>query len=302
MKIGVIGLGLIGGSVAKAAKRRGWRVVAYDENSATLRDAKQQGIVDEVAADCASCVADGRVDFLVVAVPVMASGEVFARLAPMLSAAAVVTDAGSVKQPVLDDAARHFQDKRGRFVAAHPIAGREDSGFAASGADLFDGRVVILCGEGADADAVQKAEEFWRAVGGRVVRMTAARHDELFAHISHLPHVLSYALVAAVGARPDGEELLRYAGGGFRDFVRIAASDPRMWRDICIANRAPLVAALADYRRHLSALEKHIESGDGEALFAMFDACRKLRRTPPPEAVRPPPQNINGIPDGDPSL
>ena len=275
MKIGVIGLGLIGGSFALAARRLGHAVTGYDCCAKTLNDAVRLGVVSAAGDDVAAL---GDSDLIFVAVPVRAYDGVFSALAPVLRSDAVLTDGGSTKSGVLRTATRLLGERARRFVAAHPIAGGEDSGVAAANADLFVGAMLVICGENADSDAVETTRRLWRAIGATTAEMTAAQHDLIFSLVSHLPHVLSYALVGSLSRQTDKDALIRYAAGGFRDFTRIAASHPAMWRDICLENRDNILAALKLYQDEISALTRHVEDGDGDALFAHFQTARLLRR------------------------
>lgn len=272
---GVIGLGLIGGSFARACKQAGLRVIGADICADTRRAALAAGAVDEVFAEPeAVCAADE----ILVATPVGAFGDIFAALAGRLSSSAVVFDGGSCKRKVAALAANHFGANAGRFVPSHPVAGGEDSGFMASSADLFSGRWTVLCPERADEDAVAAAKAAWQRTGARIEVMTAQQHDSIFAAVSHLPHLLSFALMESIRAGSGGEDALRYAAGGFRDFTRIAGSHPVMWRDICLQNGDELLAAVARFRRQLDTLESAIIKGDGDSLKDKFAAARALRR------------------------
>ncbi len=273
--LGVIGLGLIGGSFARAAKAAGLRVIGADICAETRKMALAAGAADEVSADAADAAA---ADEILIAVPVGEMGGVFAALRDSLPASAVVFDGGSCKRRPVLAAAQNLGGKAGRFVPSHPIAGGENSGFAASSADLFSGSRVILCPADSDADATAAAENAWRRAGAKTAHMTAEEHDEIFAAVSHLPHLLSFALVESIRARPDYAELLSYAAGGFRDFTRIAGSHPAMWRDICLQNGDMILAAMARFRRELDKMETAVKNGDGAALYGQFSEARALRR------------------------
>ena len=273
--LGVIGLGLIGGSLALAAKRAGWRVSACNRTTATARAAASAGQIDHSVEDIAALAA---CDIICIAVPMRAYDDVFAALAPALAANAIITDGGSTKTDAVSTARRHLGALSRRFVPAHPIAGKEQSGWQAASADLFNNHLVIVCPEGCDADAVAGARALWQQTGARLQTMSAATHDGHLAAISHLPHLLSYALVSAIDRHKNSEELLQYAAGGFHDFTRIAGSHPHMWRDICLANADNLLEAVAWYQRELSQLADHIKAGDGAALSARFTAARTLRQ------------------------
>ena len=272
---GVIGLGLIGGSFARACKKAGMRVLGADVCAETRAAAKAAGAADEVfAAPEAVCAADE----IFIAAPVGAFGEIFAAIANSLSPSATVFDGGSCKRRAASLAANHLGAKAGRFVPSHPVAGGEDSGFAASSADLFAGRWAVLCPARSDADAAETAKAAWQRAGAQIAVMTAEEHDSVFAAISHLPHLLSFALMESLRADSGGEDALRYAAGGFRDFTRIAGSHPTMWRDICLQNSDELLAASARFRRQLEVLERAIAKRDGAGLKNKFAAARAMRR------------------------
>ena len=273
-RIGVAGLGLIGGSFALAMKRRGARVCGVSRSAETLALAKQLGAIDDDREE-----ALGECDIVFIAVPVQAAGGVFARLSRFVSAKTVAMDGGSVKSGLANLARKHFGENAGRFVPCHPVAGAEKSGVAAARADLFEGAEVVLCPAESDDDAAQTAREVWRETGAKVSEMDANEHDQIFAMVSHLPHLLSYALVNQIDEQsPRARDLmLRHAAGGFRDFTRIAGSHPEMWRDIFLDNKTNLLAAISGYRAALNALEEAARKGDGAALFEKFEAARKLR-------------------------
>ncbi|MGI9305759.1 MAG: prephenate dehydrogenase [Gammaproteobacteria bacterium] len=273
--LGVVGLGLIGGSFARAGKAAGLRVIGADICAKTRQMALDAGAVDEVSADAAAA---GAADEILIAVPVGATGSVFAALRGALRPAATVFDGGSCKRAPVREAAKYLGEKAGRFVPSHPIAGGEDSGFQASSARLFSGKWAVLCPADSDADAAAAAENAWRRAGAKTAILSAEAHDEIFSAVSHLPHLLSFALVDSIRARPNYEELLRFAAGGFRDFTRIAASHPAMWRDICLQNSDKILDSLAYFRRAADDIETAVKNGDGAALEEKFAAARELRR------------------------
>ena len=274
MRIGIVGLGLIGGSFALAMKRRGCAVCGVSRSPETTAEAKKIGVIDDDRME-----ALGDADLIFIAVPVRATATALKLTSMHADARAVIMDGGSVKGGMAELAREVLGKNAGRFVPCHPVAGAEKSGVSAASADLFAGREVVLCPAESDADAAETARAAWRETGARVSDMDADRHDRVFAVVSHLPHVLSYALVNQIDERDaDSRELmLRHAAGGFRDFTRIAGSHPEMWRDICRDNRDNLLAALAEYRRALSTLESAVRDNDGAALFEKFDAARNLR-------------------------
>jgi prephenate dehydrogenase len=273
-RVAVIGVGLIGGSFALALKAAGLcgRVTGIGRGAANLQVARQRGIIDAVAQDAADA------DLILVATPVAQFPAVLGALAPGLKPTAIVTDAGSTKRDVVAAARAALGAKIAQFVPAHPIAGAEQSGAAAASAELFKGRRVVLAPLAENSAAsVQAVEDAWRACGARVSRMSAEEHDAVFAAVSHLPHLLAYALVHEFAGRADSAQLFSFAAGGFRDFTRIASSHPEMWRDICVANRGPLLAELDRYAEKLRALRPLIERGDGAALEQLFAEARAAR-------------------------
>jgi prephenate dehydrogenase len=278
MRLAVIGVGLIGGSFALALKSAGKveHVVGAGRSRANLDLARQRRILDSIAADAASAARDA--DVILVAAPVAQFAQLFRAIAPELKSTSVVTDAGSTKRDVVAAARAALGDKVAQFVPGHPVAGAEHSGAAAASAELFRNRRVVLTPLPENsAKAVSAVEELWRACGARITRLTADEHDSVLAAVSHLPHLLAYALVHEVAARPNAEQLFSYAAGGFRDFTRIASSHPEMWRDICTANRERLLAELRRYQAKLSAMEKLLEAGDGAALERLFAEAREAR-------------------------
>lgn len=283
MKLALIGVGMIGGSAALAWRAAGVvsHVTGYDTDVDALKRGCEQGVLDAAASDIATAVRSA--DLVLLAVPVGAMGEVLKSLATCVSANAVITDVGSTKVSVVEVAQRTLSGNGGfpfrRFVPAHPIAGRERPGVEAADAALFLNRVVITTPtENTDAEALASVERLWTAGGARVQRMSAQEHDDIFAAVSHLPHLLAFALVARIASEPDGERKLGFAGGGFRDFTRIAAGSPVMWRDIALANRSAIAAELRGYRAQLNALQAALDTGDVEALLTMFELASQTRR------------------------
>jgi prephenate dehydrogenase len=273
-RVAIVGVGLIGGSFALALKAAGLcgRVSGIGRGAANLRLALERGIIDAVAQDAADA------DLILVATPVAQFPAVLGAIAPRLKPSAIVTDAGSTKRDVVAAARAALGAKVAQFVPAHPIAGAETSGAGAASADLFRARRVVLAPLPENpAASVQAVEDVWRACGARVTRMSAEEHDALFAAVSHLPHLLAYALVHELAGRTDAAQLFGFAAGGFRDFTRIASSHPEMWRDICVANRGPLLAELDRYAEKLRALRTLLERGDGAALERLFAEARAAR-------------------------
>jgi prephenate dehydrogenase len=285
-RLAIIGVGLIGGSLARALRRAGavGEVVGYGRSLANLKLAVDLGVVDHAETSIDAAVADA--DMVVLAVPVGTMGEMLGRIANSVSRETAVTDVGSVKAEVCLAAREALGDKYPRFVPGHPIAGTEQSGVAAAREDLFEHHKIILTPD-ADTDpgAVESVRAMWEAVGGIVRTMDAAQHDLVLAASSHLPHVLAFALVDMLVRRDEHREIFDYAAGGFRDFTRIAGSDPVMWSDICAANRGPILELIEQYRQDLRELERAIEKGDGKWLEQVFRRARRARETyiKPPE-------------------
>jgi len=278
--LAVIGVGLIGGSFAMALRRAGAvsTIVGYDRDGSSLQRAAELGVID-TAAGSVSEAAKGA-ELIVVAVPVRAIGSVLHDVALSMEAGAVVTDVGSTKGEVLRTAAGELRERFPRFVPGHPIAGRETSGVEAATADLFRGvRVVLTPGKEAASDAVDLVRGAWEAAGARVAAMDAGDHDRIFAAVSHLPHLLSFALVSEIAARDNAAELLGFAAGGFRDFTRIAASSPEMWRDIALQNRAALLAELDRYGAQLAVFRELVDKGDGPGLERLMSEARASRQS-----------------------
>jgi prephenate dehydrogenase len=272
----VVGVGLIGGSLALAARRAHAvaQVVGVSRSAANRAAAREAGLVDEATGDLAAGVSDA--DLVVLASPVATIAAQLPLLGTLVGAAAVVTDVGSVKGPILAAGEAAFPD--GRFVAGHPIAGSERSGPGAARTDLFvDHNWIVTPGERTDPEALSRVSDLWRAAGARVVRMSAAWHDQVFASVSHLPHLAAYALMDTVIRLERDGERMKYAAGGLRDYTRIAGSDPEMWRDIFLMNRDALLPVLAEYRGALERLEAAIRAGDGEGLRRLLGALRAAR-------------------------
>jgi prephenate dehydrogenase len=278
--LAVIGVGLIGGSFAMALRRAGavTNVVGYDRDASAMQLATELGVID-TAADSVSEAASGA-DLVLVAVPVRASAAVLRDVGLAIEAAAVVTDVGSTKGEIVRTARNELRERFARFVPGHPIAGRETSGVESANAELFRGaRVVLTPGEATAGDAVELVRGAWEAIGARVAMMAAEEHDRIFAAVSHLPHLLAFALVSELAAREDAAELLGFAGGGFRDFTRIAASSPEMWRDIALQNRAALLEELDRYGAQLAVFRALIDKGDAPGLERLMNEARTSRES-----------------------
>jgi prephenate dehydrogenase len=277
-KIAIVGVGLIGGSLARAVKekRLGSVVVGLGRGETNLRKALELGVIDVMSLDLETGIRDA--DLVVLAAPVGSLGPLIRKIAPWVRPDAVVTDVGSVKKPVVSAAAAVFPEPL-RFVGGHPIAGTEHSGVEASFASLFVSRKCILTPEEkTDPEATERVRALWEAVGSEVVRMDVETHDRILGFVSHLPHIVAYALVHAVGRADPGEDtLLPFTAGGFRDFTRIASSHPEMWRDICLWNRDPLLLALEAFEKVLQEFKDLITTGSGAGLEERFQEARRIR-------------------------
>ncbi|NRT56535.1 prephenate dehydrogenase [Sphaerotilus uruguayifluvii] len=266
-QLGVIGCGLMGGSFALALKRAGLvqRVVGYSKSPSTVERARRLGVVD-IAAESALLAVSGS-DIVLIAVPVAASDATFKAIRHLVEPGTLFMDVGSTKRDVVDVARRVLRERIGSFVPAHPIAGKEVAGVEHADAQLYQGKQVILTPLAqTDPVMVQKATDVWAAIGCQVLRMTPENHDAAFAAVSHLPHLLAFAYFNAVMSQPAGREFLSLAGPGFRDFTRIAAGDPTVWRDILMANREEVLKQSQRLRHALDAFEVVMRSGNQEAL------------------------------------
>ena len=266
-QLGVIGCGLMGGSFALALKRAGLvqRVVGYSKSPSTVERARRLGVID-IAAESALMAVSGS-DIVLISVPVAASDATFKAIRHMVEPGTLFMDVGSTKRDVVDVARRVLRERIGSFVPAHPIAGKEVAGVEHADAQLYQGKQVILTPLAqTDPVMVQKATDVWAAIGCQVLRMTPENHDAAFAAVSHLPHLLAFAYFNAVISQPAGREFLSLAGPGFRDFTRIAAGDPTVWRDILMANREEVLKQSQRLRHALDAFEVVMRSGNQEAL------------------------------------
>lgn len=277
-KLTIIGVGLIGGSLARALRRANavTTLVGAGRNREQLEIARKLGVVDTVETDLAAACQGA--DVVVLAVPLGAIRPVLEQIGPTLSADTIITDAGSAKGSVVADAEQVFDGLPATFVPGHPIAGTEQSGVEASFAELFEHRRVILTpGATTSPAAVQTVRGLWEAAGAEVVEMSVAHHDAVLAATSHLPHMLAYALVDSLARQDDSTEIFDYAAGGFRDFTRIASSDPQMWHDICLANRDALVESLERFTTDLHALTEAIRRQDSQRLLEIFRHAKQRR-------------------------
>ena len=285
-KLVIFGVGLIGGSLARALRERGdvagaRTVIGVGRSPASTARALELGVIDGTAAlsdDAALSAALAGADLVLLAAPVAQTQPLLERIAPFLDPDTIVTDAGSTKSDVVAAARAALGDRIRQFVPGHPIAGRESSGVDAALPDLYVSRNVVLCALPENRpDTVERVAAMWRATGAAVHAMTPAQHDRVFASVSHLPHLLSFALVEQILNSPDAALKFSFAAGGFRDFTRIAASSPEMWRDICVANRAALLDELDGYTAVLAQLRAAVEAADGAALEAVFARSREAR-------------------------
>jgi prephenate dehydrogenase len=278
-KVVVFGVGLIGGSFALALKAAGQveEVVGFGRSLASLTLALDLGIIDRVGANAGQEVADA--DLVLIATPVAQMPEIMARIAPYLGPQTLLTDAGSTKTDVVAAARAHLGDKLGQFVPAHPIAGAENSGAAAARADLYLEKKLVLTPLPENTVVnVARVRSAWEWCGALIHELTPDAHDRVFAAVSHLPHLLSFALVHDLAMRDERELFFSFAASGFRDFTRIAASHPEMWRDICLANRLALLDELDRYRAQLDILRDALQRGDGAQLEDTFKVARTARR------------------------
>lgn len=279
MKVAILGCGLMGGSLAAALKRRNLasRTVGFDLDAGACARAVALGLIDECTP--APAQAARGADLVVLATPVGSMPALLAQIAAVLAPSALVTDVGSTKADVMASARAALGPAFERFVPAHPIAGGERSGPEGAQPDLFEGcTVVITPAQETRGDAVALIEELWRQCGAHVARIDAADHDRILASVSHLPHLLAFALVARIAAQPDAQRRLSFAGPGFRDFTRIAASSPVMWRDIALANREAIGGELHALLEALQQIERALAQGDGESLQRMFELASRTRR------------------------
>lgn len=277
----IIGVGLIGGSIARAARRNALAdsIVGYgrEQERQNLETAKRLGVIDEYFLDIEP--AQQGSDCVVIAVPVGAVESVLALLKPCWKETCVYSDVGSTKSNVIAAAERIFGFLPNNLVPAHPIAGAENSGVEASQGDLFrNRRLIITPSSRTRPDALNKIREFWERMGSIVSSMDAEHHDAILAATSHLPHLLAFALVDLLGRKDEQTEIFKYAAGGFRDFTRIASSDPTMWRDICLANKPQLISLLQQMKSELDKIEQLLAYDDGRRLFETFSYARNSRQ------------------------
>jgi len=279
-KLALLGIGLIGSSVARAARRgnAASHIAVYDSSQDVLARAATLGFADSIHENIEDAVRDA--DLVIMAAPVGAYGGLAKAMAPVLKQGAIVSDVGSVKSAVLRDAGP-FIPSGVHFIPAHPISGTEQSGPEAGFAELFDNRwCIVTPPPGADAEALERLKDFWRRLGSQVDAMDPHHHDLVLAITSHVPHLIAYNIVGTADdlASVTQSEVIKYSAGGFRDFTRIAASDPTMWRDVFLNNKDAVLEVLGRFSEDLSALQRAIRWGDGDALFNLFTRTRAIRR------------------------
>lgn len=277
-QLGLIGCGLMGGSFALAMKRAGLvkRIVGYSKSPSTTERARQMGVID-VEAPSALLAVSGA-DIVLVAVPVASTEATFKSIRHLVTPGMLIMDVGSTKRDVVDAARRSLREQVGCFVPAHPITGKELSGVENADVDLYAGRQIVLTPiDRTNPVQTQKAVDVWAALGCRVVKMAPETHDAAFAAISHLPHLIAFAMMNSIAGQPLGKDFLSLAGPGFRDFTRIAASDPKVWRDILLTNRLELVEQAKIFQRSLHNMLQLAEDGNGEKLEAMIDQASQAR-------------------------
>ena len=277
-RIAIFGVGLIGGSFSLALKKAGavQRVIGVGRSLASLQRALQLGIIDEIATSVEAAVLDA--DLILIAAPVAQTAEILASIQPFLQAGTVVTDAGSTKSDVVVAARLVMGEKLAQFVPAHPIAGRELNGPDAALADLYVGKKTVIARlpENTNADVALVAHA-WQQCGAVIHYLSPSEHDEVFASVSHLPHLLAYALVDDIARKPHADKLFQYAASGFRDFTRIAGSSPEMWRDITMANRSAILQELDSYAEQLARLRHHLFNADTQAIEAIYSNAQRAR-------------------------
>ena len=274
----IFGVGLIGGSVALALKKAGLptHIVGVGRNQDNLQTALDLGVIDAASSDIASAVQDA--DLILIATPVAQTPAILSAIKPHLNSQTVITDAGSTKSDVLAYVQEVLGEKSSQFVGGHPIAGAEKSGVTAAMADLYVNKNVVLTpSTDASLHAIALTKELWQTCGANVSEMSATTHDSIFAAVSHLPHLLAFALVDDIASRPNAAQLFGFAASGFRDFTRIAGSHPEMWRDITLANKHALLNELDAYEAELSILKTMLKNDDSAGLQALFERASVAR-------------------------
>ncbi len=277
-RLTIIGVGLIGGSLARALKATGAcaEVVGYGRSAEALHKAVELGVIDRAETDIAAAVKGA--DVIVLGVPVGTMESILGQLKPYLEPQTIITDVGSTKGSVVEAAKRVFGELPPRFVPGHPIAGTEKSGVEASFAELYQKRRVILTpAADTDREALETVRRMWQQAGAEVIDMSVQHHDEVLAATSHLPHMLAFTLVDTLARLEDHDDIFRFAAGGFRDFTRIASSNPQMWHDICLNNRDALLKMVQRFTSELNTLARAIEEGDSETILATFERAKSAR-------------------------
>lgn len=277
-KIVIFGVGLIGGSVALALKKQPHppQIIGVGRSNQSLQEAFQLGLIDRAETDIAAALQDA--DLVFIATPVAQTPTILHAIRPYLNSSTIVTDAGSTKSDVMSYAKAELDDKVSQFVGGHPIAGAEKSGPSAALADLYAGKNVILTPDAETAtEALEKVRTLWQQCGAVVSCMSAQEHDGVFAAVSHLPHLLAFALVEDLAKRDNAELLFKFAASGFRDFTRIAGSHPEMWRDIALANKHALLTELNMYQQAINEMKTLLEQDNGNALHALFEHASRAR-------------------------
>jgi prephenate dehydrogenase len=277
-RLTIYGVGLIGGSLARALKAGGavGEIVGYGRSIEPLQKAVELGVIDRYETDVAAAVQGS--DVVLLGVPVGAMEKVLSELKPHLGASTILTDVGSTKGSVVEAAEKVFGTLPPRFIPGHPIAGTEKSGVEASFAELYqDRRVILTPNEKSDPDALETVRQMWQQAGAEVIEMPVVHHDEVLAATSHLPHMLAFTLVDTLARLEDHDDIFRFAAGGFRDFTRIASSNPQMWHDICLNNREALLKMVGRFSEELAVLAAAIERGDGEAILQTFERAKSAR-------------------------
>lgn len=277
-KLVIFGVGLIGGSVALALKKHAGApfIVGIGRSAESLGKAKTLGVIDALETNIHAACSDA--DMILIAAPVAQTSAILQSIKPHLETKTIITDAGSTKSDVLAAAREALGEQFNQFVGGHPIAGAEKSGVNAAQADLFLGKNVVLTPAlETNQDAVSRVMQLWRDCGAKVSEMPAETHDSIFAAVSHLPHLLAFALVNEIANRPNAAQLFSFAASGFRDFTRIAGSHPEMWRDIALANKTALLGEISAYEQQLSILKQLLVNEDGKGLEALFQTASTAR-------------------------
>ncbi len=276
--VAIVGLGLIGGSLAMAIKKRNMadKIIGYGRSFERMKKACEMGLVDEFHVSFKKGLEDA--DLVVIGTPVRTVSRIAGGLIPFLKPGVTVTDVGSVKEEIVNTVETCMPENR-FFIGGHPIAGTENSGFESAIADLFENRIFVLTPtENSDSEVLNKLELFWKMTGARVICMDASTHDRIFAAVSHLPHMVAFSLVNAMVDMKDFEEnILQFSAGGFKDFTRIAASDPVMWRDIALQNRENILHSIDFFENSLSRLKDAITRNDGKMIEELFKTSRDTR-------------------------